>query len=84
MEWESNDARDEAYKALLRGDPVSGTVVRIPLAGTPRGTTTLIGATVYLVRPDGTVTANKATDGARRWQRGTQVENLSAPALSTT
>jgi serine/threonine protein kinase/outer membrane protein assembly factor BamB len=84
VEWESNDGRDEAYKTLLRVNPTSGAVDRIPLAGTPRGAATLIDGTVYFARPDGTVTANRVTDGARLWQKGTQVENLSAPVLSTT
>ncbi|MFJ4782471.1 serine/threonine-protein kinase [Streptomyces sp. NPDC088794] len=83
-EWESNDGRDEAYKSLLRVDPDSGTAVRIPLAGTPRGTATLVDGAVYFVRPDGTITANRVTDGARLWQQGTQIENLSAPVRSTT
>jgi len=83
-EWESNDGRDEVYESLLQVDPTSGTAVRIPLAGTPRGTGTLVDGTVYLVRPDGTVTANRASDGARLWQQGTQIENLSAPVLSST
>ncbi|MDV7221724.1 protein kinase domain-containing protein [Streptomyces prunicolor] len=83
-EWESNDGRDEAYRALVRVDPSTGTAVRIPLAGTPRGMATLIDGTMYFVRPDGTVTANRVTDGARLWQKGTRVENLSAPVLSTT
>ncbi|WP_405536552.1 PQQ-binding-like beta-propeller repeat protein [Streptomyces sp. NBC_00075] len=83
-EWESNDGRDEAYKALLRVNPTSGAVVEIPLAGTPRGTVTLVDGVVYCVRPDGTVTANGVSDGARLWQAGTQVENLSAPVRSVT
>ncbi|WP_411149431.1 protein kinase domain-containing protein [Streptomyces sp. A30] len=83
-EWESDDGRDEAYKTLLRVNPSSGAAVRTPLAGIPRGTATLVGGAVYFVRPDGTVTANRVTDGARLWQRGTQLENLSAPVLSTT
>ncbi|MDH6213020.1 protein kinase domain-containing protein [Streptomyces pseudovenezuelae] len=83
-EWESNDGRDEAYKSLLQVDPSSGRAVRLPLAGTPRGTATLVDGTVYFVRPDGTVTANRASDGARLWQQGTQIENLSAPVLSST
>ncbi|MGW3285665.1 protein kinase domain-containing protein [Streptomyces sp. NPDC001002] len=83
-EWESNDGRDEAYKSLLQVDPDTGTAVRIPLEGTPRGSATVVDGTVYFVRPDGTVTANRATDGARLWQQGTQIENLSAPVRSTT
>ena len=84
VEWESNDGKDEAYKALLQVDPASGAVERVPLEGTPRGAATLVDGTVCFVRPDGTVTANRVTDGARLWQKGTQVENLSAPVLSTT
>ncbi|MFF4255661.1 PQQ-binding-like beta-propeller repeat protein [Streptomyces sp. NPDC001663] len=81
-ESESNDGRDEPYKALLRVNPTSGAVIRIPLSGTPRGTGTVIDGVVYFVRPDGTVTALRVSDGKRLWQRGTQVENLSEPVRS--
>ena len=83
-ESESNDGRDEPYAALLRVNPVEGTAIRIPMPDIPRGEATLVDGTVYFVRPDGTVTAIRATDGARLWQRNTQVENLSAPVLSAT
>ncbi|WP_328504897.1 outer membrane protein assembly factor BamB family protein [Streptomyces sp. NBC_00457] len=53
------------------------------LEGAPRGTPTVIDGTVYFVRPDGTVTAVNASNGARLWQRDAQIENLSAPAHST-
>ncbi|QQM41567.1 protein kinase domain-containing protein [Streptomyces liliifuscus] len=82
VDWQSSDGRDEAYEALQKVNPTTGAAVRIPLAGTPRGTATVIDGVVYFVRPDGTVTANRATDGTRLWQRETQVENLSAPVLS--
>ncbi|MEV2210357.1 PQQ-binding-like beta-propeller repeat protein [Streptomyces sp. NPDC050997] len=83
-ESESNDGRDEPYAALLQVNPVEGKAVRTPLPDIPRGEAGLVDGTVYFVRPDGTVTAIRATDGARLWQQGTQVENLSAPVLSTT
>ncbi|MEU0068144.1 PQQ-binding-like beta-propeller repeat protein [Streptomyces sp. NPDC006332] len=83
-ESESSDGRDEPYAALLHVNPVEGKVIRNFLPDTPRGEATLVDDTVYFVRPDGTVTAIRASDGARLWQRATQVENLSAPVLSTT
>ncbi|MCT9078504.1 protein kinase domain-containing protein [Streptomyces fulvoviolaceus] len=83
LEGESNDGRDEPYKALLRVNPTSGAVTRTPLSGTPRGTGTVIDGVVYFVRPDGTVTALRVSDGKRLWQEDTQVENLSAPVRST-
>ncbi|MFD8129804.1 protein kinase domain-containing protein [Streptomyces mirabilis] len=83
-EDESVDDADTPYSSLLRVNPTSGALVRIPLAGPPRGSATLLDGVVYFVRPDGTVTAVRVTDGARLWQRETQIENLSKPALSTT
>ncbi|KOU62757.1 serine/threonine protein kinase [Streptomyces sp. MMG1533] len=82
-EYQSDDGRDEAYTTLLRVNPTNGTVTRVPLAGAPRGTATVIDGTVYFVRPDGTVTAVAVADGTRLWQQGTQIENLSAPVRST-
>ncbi|MFF0161220.1 PQQ-binding-like beta-propeller repeat protein [Streptomyces sp. NPDC005263] len=82
-ESESNDGRDEPYAALVQVNPVKGKAVRTPLPDIPRGEATLVDGTVYFVRPDGTVTAIRARDGVRLWQRGAQVENLSAPVLST-
>jgi outer membrane protein assembly factor BamB len=57
-------------------------VERIALPGTPRGTATLVDNVLYLVRPNGTVTAVRATDGKRLWQRETDTENLSTPVFS--
>lgn len=37
---------------------------------------------IYFVRPNGTVTAVRAADGKRLWQRETNTENLSAPVYS--
>ncbi|WP_326729082.1 protein kinase domain-containing protein [Streptomyces phaeochromogenes] len=82
-ESQSDNGRDEPYRALLQVNPDNGDVVRIPLKGTPRGLPGLVGTAVYFVRPDGTVTATRADDGARLWQKVTQIENLSAPVLST-
>ncbi|MDX3387961.1 PQQ-binding-like beta-propeller repeat protein [Streptomyces niveiscabiei] len=83
-EQQSLGGLDEAYTTLLRVDPASGAVTRIPLAQTVRGTATLIGSTVYFVRPDGTVSAVAAGTGALVWQADTQVENLSKPVWSRT
>ena len=84
LEQQSSNGRDEPYTTLLRVNPATGTVTKIPLAGTLRGTAAVIGGVVYFVRPDGTVTAVRAADGGRLWQQGTQIENLSAPVLSKT
>ncbi|MEV7434823.1 protein kinase domain-containing protein [Streptomyces griseoviridis] len=73
---------DWPYATLLRVDPGSGAVRRLKLAAGTRGTPTLVDGVVYFVRPDGTITAVRASDGTRLWQRGTAVENLSAPVLS--
>ncbi|MFM9613564.1 serine/threonine protein kinase [Streptomyces sp. V2] len=83
-EQQSLGGLDEAYTTLLWVDPASGAVTRIPLAQTVRGTATLIGSTVYFVRPDGTVSAVAAGTGAMVWQADTQVENLSRPVWSRT
>ncbi|MPY61930.1 PQQ-binding-like beta-propeller repeat protein [Streptomyces spongiae] len=79
---ESDDGRDEPYKNLLRVNPTTGTVTRLPLKGTPRGTPTVVGGAVYFVRPDGTVIAVSASKGTQLWKQSTQIENLSAPVLS--
>jgi outer membrane protein assembly factor BamB len=78
------DDTDTPFSSLLRVNPAGGALVRIPLAGPPRGSVTLLDGVVYFARPDGTVTAIRVTDGARLWQRETQIENLSKPTLSTT
>ncbi|MHC5902419.1 outer membrane protein assembly factor BamB family protein, partial [Streptomyces sp. S6] len=76
---------DEAYTALLRVDPVNGTTLgRTAFDQTVRGTATLVGSTVYFVRPDGTATAVAEADGTTQWQADTQVENLSKPVWSRT
>ena len=73
---------DRPFSVLLRVDPGTGRVRRLPLADGARGTATLIGGVVYFVRPNGTVTAVRGSDGAQLWQRTTDVENLSTPVLS--
>ncbi|MCX4592139.1 serine/threonine-protein kinase [Streptomyces sp. NBC_01549] len=83
-EDEFADDTDTPFSSLLRVNPAGGALVRIPLASPPRGSVTLLDGVVYFVRPDGTVTAIRVTDGARLWQRETQIENLSKPTLSTT
>ncbi|WP_416973479.1 protein kinase domain-containing protein [Streptomyces sp. 4F14] len=75
---------DEAYTTFLQVDPETGVVERTPLDQTVRGTATLIGSTVYFVRPDGTVSAVAASTGTLTWQADTQVENLSKPVWSET
>jgi outer membrane protein assembly factor BamB len=80
---ESEGGRDEEYDDLIRVDPISGALIHVRLPDTPRGTPTLLNGMVYFVRPDGTVTAY-SSNGPRLWQRDTGIENLSAPARSTT
>ncbi len=84
VEYVSDSGEDEPYKQLLSVDPSSGAVERIALADTTRGSATLIGRVVYFVRPNGTVTAMRADNGKRLWQKSTDGENLSAPVVSPT
>nr|WP_093911871.1 serine/threonine-protein kinase [Streptomyces sp. cf386] len=75
---------DAPYSALLNVDPDTGSLTRVSLKGITQGVPHLVDGVVYFVRPDGTVTAIDPTSGDRIWQKSTQVENLSAPARSTT
>ncbi|MFJ4784982.1 PQQ-binding-like beta-propeller repeat protein [Streptomyces sp. NPDC088794] len=72
---------DQPYTTLMAVDPLGGGR-RIPLPGTTRGTPTLVGDVVHFVRPNGTVTAVRVSDGKRLWQRETDIENLSTPVYS--
>ncbi|MFJ9241164.1 serine/threonine-protein kinase [Streptomyces sp. NPDC101776] len=72
---------DQPYTTLEEVDPVDGGV-RVPLPSAVRGTPTLVKGVIHFVRPNGTVTAVRATDGKQLWQRETDIENLSAPVLS--
>ncbi|MGH1552344.1 PQQ-binding-like beta-propeller repeat protein [Streptomyces sp. L7] len=71
---------DQPYTALEEVDPADGGR-RIPLPGAARGTPTLFKGVIHFVRPNGTVTAVRASDGKQLWQRATEIENLSAPVL---
>lgn len=62
--------------------PPAGGGERVPLPGATRGTPTLVKGVIYFVRPNGTVTAVRAADGKRLWQRETDTENLSTPVFS--
>jgi outer membrane protein assembly factor BamB len=73
---------DQPYTTLEEVDPVDGGV-RVPLPSAARGTPTLVRGVIHFVRPNGTVTAVRASDGKQLWQRETDIENLSAPVLST-
>ncbi|WP_031522848.1 serine/threonine-protein kinase [Streptomyces sp. NRRL F-5123] len=73
---------ERPYNAVLRVDPDSGQVERIPLARPLAGTATLVDGVVYFVRTNGSVTAVSADSGEQLWQRTTDMENLSAPAVS--
>ncbi|MFH8470904.1 PQQ-binding-like beta-propeller repeat protein [Streptomyces sp. NPDC017991] len=73
---------DQPYTALERVDPRTGVVERVSLPDTPRGTPRLVKDVLCFVRPDGTVTTTRVTDGKRLWQRVTEVESLSTPVWS--
>lgn len=77
------EALDITYQALLRVNPNTGAMERIPLTGNPTGTPALVDGVVYFVRQDGTVTAVTAPHGKRLWQHATEIEDLSAPTVST-
>ncbi|MFE9608019.1 PQQ-binding-like beta-propeller repeat protein [Streptomyces sp. NPDC006012] len=74
---------ERPYNALLRVSSETGQVRRIPLAHPLTGAATLVGGVVYFVRSDGTVTAVSADSGKQLWQKVTDMESLSAPAVST-
>ncbi|MER6162280.1 PQQ-binding-like beta-propeller repeat protein [Streptomyces sp. NPDC001868] len=73
---------ERPYNALLRVDPGTGEVTRIPLERALRGSATLVGGVVYFVRTNGSVTAVSASSGKELWERSTDMENLSAPVVS--
>ncbi len=73
---------ERPYKALLRVVPETGQVKRIPLARPLTGAATLVDGVVYFVRSNGSVTAVSANSGRQLWQKMTDVESLSAPAVS--
>ncbi|WP_033284008.1 protein kinase domain-containing protein [Streptomyces sp. NRRL F-525] len=75
---------ERPYNALLSVAPGTGQVRRIPLARPLTGAATLVDGVVYFVRSDGTVTAVSADSGKQLWQKVTDVESLSAPAVSAT
>ncbi|MGW7423008.1 protein kinase domain-containing protein [Streptomyces sp. NPDC054813] len=75
---------ERPYNALLRVAPETGQVRRIPLAHPLTGAATLVDGVVYFVRSDGSVTAVSAGSGRQLWHKMTDVESLSAPAVSAT
>ncbi|WP_329219435.1 serine/threonine-protein kinase [Streptomyces sp. NBC_01485] len=75
---------ERPYNALLRVASETGQVRRIPLAHPLTGTATLVDGVVYFVRSDGSVTAVSADSGKQLWQKTTDMESLSAPAVSAT
>jgi outer membrane protein assembly factor BamB len=75
---------ERPYNALLRVDPETGQVRRIPLARPLTGAATLVDGVVYFVRSNGSVTAVSADSGEQLWQKATDMESLSAPAVSAT
>ncbi|MER5796461.1 serine/threonine-protein kinase [Streptomyces sp. NPDC001980] len=75
---------ERPYNALLRVAPDTGQVRRIPLARPLTGAATLVDGVVYFVRSDGSVTAVSADSGRQLWRKVTDVESLSAPAVSAT
>ncbi|WP_416984688.1 serine/threonine-protein kinase [Streptomyces sp. T028] len=75
---------ERPYNAVLRVDPETREVERIPLARPLSGAATLVDGVVYFVRSNGSVTAVSADSGRQLWQKATDVESLSAPAVSAT
>ncbi|MFC5197919.1 MULTISPECIES: protein kinase domain-containing protein [Streptomyces] len=75
---------ERPYNALLRVASETGQVRRIPLAHPLTGAATLVDGVVYFVRSDGSVTAVSADSGKQLWQKVTDMESLSAPAVSAT
>ncbi|WP_255951857.1 protein kinase domain-containing protein [Streptomyces odontomachi] len=75
---------ERPYNALLRVAPKTGQIRRIPLAHPLTGAATLVDGVVYFVRSNGSVTAVSADSGKQLWQKMTDVESLSAPAVSAT
>ncbi|WP_449657698.1 serine/threonine-protein kinase [Streptomyces acidicola] len=75
---------ERPYNALLRVAPETGQVKRIPLARPLAGAATLVDGVVHFVRSNGSVTAVSADSGKQLWQKMTDVESLSAPAVSAT
>ncbi|WP_393080299.1 PQQ-binding-like beta-propeller repeat protein [Streptomyces sp. LN704] len=75
---------ERPYNALLRVASETGQVRRIPLAHPLTGAATLVDGVVYFVRSDGSVTAVSADSGRQLWQKMTDVESLSPPAVSAT
>ncbi|MFJ8154389.1 PQQ-binding-like beta-propeller repeat protein [Streptomyces sp. NPDC094468] len=74
---------ERPYDALLLVSTETGQVTRTPLAHPLTGAATLVDGVVYFVRSDGVVTAVSADSGRQLWQKVTDVESLSAPAVST-
>ncbi|MEU9466066.1 PQQ-binding-like beta-propeller repeat protein [Streptomyces avermitilis] len=75
---------ERPYNALLRVVPETGQVRRIPLARPLTGAATLVNGVVFFVRSNGSVTAVSADSGKQLWQKTTDMESLSAPAVSAT
>ncbi|MFD5469374.1 PQQ-binding-like beta-propeller repeat protein [Streptomyces sp. NPDC127105] len=75
---------ERPYNALLRVAPETGQVRRVPLAHPLTGAATLADGVVYFVRSDGSVTAVSADSGRQLWQKVTDMESLSVPAVSAT
>ncbi|MEV6593101.1 serine/threonine-protein kinase [Streptomyces acidicola] len=78
----SQSVGDWSYAALVRVNPDSGAVKKMPLAQPPRGAATLADGAVYVVRQDGVVTAVSAASGKQLWRRPTELEGLSVPVFS--
>ncbi|MFD4607823.1 PQQ-binding-like beta-propeller repeat protein [Streptomyces sp. NPDC058440] len=75
---------ERPYNALLRVAPETGQVRRVPLAHPLTGAAALADGVVYFVRSDGSVTAVSADSGRQLWQKVTDMESLSVPAVSAT
>jgi serine/threonine protein kinase len=75
---------ERPYNAILRVDLETGQVKRIALAHPLAGTATLVDGVVYFARSNGSVTAVSADSGKQLWQKATDMEYLSVPAVSAT
>ncbi|MFM9453353.1 outer membrane protein assembly factor BamB family protein [Streptomyces europaeiscabiei] len=77
------DGYERPYNAFLRVDPDTRKTDRIPLERALRGSATPVDGVVHFVRTNGSVTAVSATSGKELRERTTDMENPSAPVVST-
>lgn len=80
------EGEPDAYSAVLRVSTTTGATSRLELPREDRARgrdgVRLAAGTLYLVSPDGVVTAVSSRTAAQRWRRDTGIPGLSAPVLS--